>query len=204
MAERGWVLLAALLAKLSMLAWLLLPTDALDWQPALWRQEPWRLWTAALAHLSLLHLAANLAGCAVLALLGWRAACRGRDAGAWLLAWPLTQLGLLLRPDLLRYAGLSGVLHAGVAVAALGLMARGGRERRVGAGIALGLSLKIALENPLGPAVQAVPGWDIDVAPFAHLSGAVAGLAAWALVWVLLAALSARAARQGRQGRLKG
>lgn len=182
MAERGWLLLAALLAKLSLLAWLLLPTEALDWQPALAVAEPWRAWTAAIAHLSAMHLAANLAGCAVLALLGWRAGLTGPAAAAWLLAWPLTQLGLLLRPDLLHYAGLSGVLHAGVAVAALELMARSGRERWVGAGIALGLALKIALEAPLGPAVQRVPGWDIGIAPFAHLSGAVAGLLAWGLV----------------------
>ena len=119
MAESGkaWALLCALLAKLSLFVWLLAPAAALDWQLDRIAAQPWRVWSAALVHLSLLHLAANLAGCAVLALLGWRAALPLRAAGAWLLAWPLTQLGLLLRPELRRYAGLSGELCHGRHVA---------------------------------------------------------------------------------------
>lgn len=183
MAEPGkaWWLVCGLLAKLSLLAWALAPIAALDWQPGLIATQPWRLLTAALVHLSLLHLAANLAGCAVLALLGWRAALPAQAAWAWLLAWPLTQLGLLLRPELTRYAGLSGVLHAGVAIAAAVLMQRSGRERWIGLGIALGLAIKLALEAPLGPVLRIVPSFDFAVAPWAHLSGALAGVLAWAL-----------------------
>ena len=51
----------------------------------------------------------------------WWRACRCHRAGLGL-ARPLTQLGLLMRPDLLHYGGLSGVLHAGVAAAALWLV----------------------------------------------------------------------------------
>ena len=183
LAEPGkaWALLCALLAKLSLFAWFLAPAAALDWQLDRIGAQPWRVWSAALVHLSLLHLAANLAGCGVLALLGWRAALPLRAAGAWLLAWPLTQLGLLLQPSLSRYAGLSGVLHAGVAIAALVLIARTGRERWLGLAVAAGLAAKLALESPLGPALRAVPGFDFAVAPFAHLSGAIAGLLAWGL-----------------------
>ena len=50
-----------------------------------------------------------------------------------------------------------------------------------GAGIGLGLAAKIALEAPLGPVLRATAGFDFPVAPFAHLSGALAGALAWGL-----------------------
>ena len=58
----------------------------------------------------------------LVAVLGLAAGCDRRAAAAWLLAWPLTQAALLLDPRLQWYAGASGVLHAGVAVAAAGLL----------------------------------------------------------------------------------
>ncbi len=177
----SWLRLIAAFAALALFAWLF-PRDALDWQPTLAAQQPWRAITAAFVHLTPIHLAANLAGCAVLALLGHRAGLGRREALAALMALPLTQLALLLRPDLQRYAGLSGELHALVAIAALTLLTRRHRrDRGIGAAIALGLVLKLALEHPLGPALRDVPGFDFAVAPFAHLSGAIAGLVAWAL-----------------------
>jgi len=176
----SWAALSAGLATLAGLAWWL-PRAWLDWQPALWAQEPWRALSAALVHWSAQHLLANLAGCAVLALLG--RAGRLRATPAWLAAWPLTQLGLLLQPALLHYGGLSGLLHAGVAVAVVELLARRGRDRLVGAAIAAGLLAKLWLEQPLGPALRTLPGWDIAIAPFAHLSGTLAG-ALSALVWL--------------------
>lgn len=180
MAHRVWLTLCAALAALSLLAWPL-PHDVLDWQPGLVASQPWRAVTAAFVHWTPLHLAANAAGCAVLALLGWRAGLGRREALAGLLALPLTQLGLLLRPELQRYGGLSGELHALAAIAALALLTRPDRERLIGAGIAAGLVAKLVLEAPLGPVLRATPGFDFPVAPLAHLSGAVAGLVAWAL-----------------------
>lgn len=177
-----WLLLCVAFAALSLLAWPL-PRDALDWQPALLATQPWRAITAAFVHLTPLHLAANLAGCAVLALLGHRAALGRREAMAALIALPQTQLALLLRPDLLRYAGLSGVLHALVAIAALTLLMRRNRDHLVGAAIALGLVVKLVLEHPLGPALRTTPGFDFAVAPFAHLTGAAAGALAWLLTF---------------------
>jgi rhomboid family GlyGly-CTERM serine protease len=176
----SWLTLCACLAALSLLTWPL-PRQGLDWQPHLVTSQPWRTLTAALVHWTPLHLAANLAGCAVLALLGWRAGLGGREAWAGLVALPLTQLGLLLRPDLQRYAGLSGELHALATIAALALLQRTGRERLVGAGIALGLAAKLLLEDPLGPVLQTRPGFDFAVAPMAHLTGALAGLLAGGL-----------------------
>ncbi|MEO6278946.1 rhombosortase [Roseateles sp.] len=176
----SWLLLCASFAALSLIAWPL-PREALDWQPALIAPQPWRALTAAFVHWTPIHLAANLAGCAVLALLGHRAQLGKRETLAAVIALPLTQFGLLLRADLDRYAGLSGELHALAAIAALTLISRAGRERLIGAAIALGLIAKLALEHPLGPALRATEGFDFPVAPFAHLSGALAGLIAWSL-----------------------
>lgn len=170
--------LCAALAALSLLAWPL-PREALDWQPGLVASQPWRAVTAAFVHWTPIHLTANLAGCAVLALLGSRAGLGPREALAGLIALPLTQLGLLLRPELQHYAGLSGALHALAAIAALTLFTRRSREHFIGAALVVGIAVKLALEQPLGPVLRGTPGFDFAVAPFAHLSGAIAG----ALIW---------------------
>jgi len=182
---RHWLRLCAALGALSLLAGAL-PTGLLDWQPGLAAAQPWRAVTAAFVHWTPLHLAANLAGCAVLGLLGWRARLGARAALAGLLALPLVQLGLLLWPALQRYGGLSGELHALAAIAALALLARQGRERLIGGAIGLGLLIKLLLEDPLGAPLRLTPGFDFPVAPFAHLSGAVAGSFAWGLTIALM------------------
>jgi len=178
----SWLTLCAAFAALSLLAWPL-PREPLDWQPALAATQPWRALTAAFIHWTPIHLAANLSGCAVIALLGWRAQLGRREAIAGLIALPLTQLALLLRPELLHYAGLSGALHALVAIAALTLLTRPSRERWIGAAILIGLAIKLAMEQPLGPVLRATPGFDFPVAPFAHLTGALAGALAWRLTF---------------------
>jgi len=173
----AWLAFAALLAAGSAIAWKLEP-DAIDWQGlhagASW---VWRAFTGAFVHWTPRHLEANLAGCFVVAWLGWAARLPVRATAAWVIAWPLTQLTLLTRPEIAAFGGLSGVLHAGVAVAAVELVLRSGRERTIGALILLGLAVKIVREGPLGPALQDVPGWDMPVVPLAHLGGALAGVA---------------------------
>jgi len=179
---RAWCALAAILALGALLAFGATPTT-LDWQPALVAREPWRAISAALVHYSALHLVANLAGTLLVGALGAFARVPVRMAVAWLLAWPLTQLGLCWRPDLLHYGGLSGVLHAGCACVAWQLIVheRGGR-RAVGALVLIGIAVKVIGESPAGPALRHPAGWDIATAPFAHASGLVAGLVAAALV----------------------
>ncbi len=184
-AGRAWAGLAAALALGAGVAFAVDP-GALDWQPGLAAHEPWRAWSAAWVHYSALHLAANLAGCAVVAALGVVARVPPRIVVAWFVAWPLTQAGLLARPDLLHYGGLSGVLHAGVAAVALHLIvATRGTRRRIGIAVFAGLLLKVLLETPWGAALRHPAGWDIAVAPFAHASGLVAGatLAGLAEAW---------------------
>lgn len=174
----GWAALAAAFGVAAVAVTLWAPRELLDWQPALAAAQPWRAWTAAGVHLSTMHLGANLAGTLLVGALGVVADVPRRATLAWFVAWPLTQLGLLLRADLTHYGGLSGVLHAGVAVAAVQLIADGPRaRRRIGAAILAGLVAKVLLESPWGPAVVHPAGWDIGVAPFAHASGTLAGLA---------------------------
>jgi rhomboid family GlyGly-CTERM serine protease len=158
-----------------------------DWQPGLALQQPWRVWTSACLHWSPQHLAMNLLGTGLIALLGWRAAVPSADALAWALAWPLTQFGLLWQPALLHYAGLSGVLHAGVAIVACRLLRSGpSRTRRIGGLLVAGMVLKLLFESPWHGATQAVPGLDFALAPAAHVSGAVMGLLCCVLCGALL------------------
>ncbi len=190
-----WRALCALAAVGALAGWLL-PAAWLDWQPALAWRQPWRWWSAAFVHWSALHLGANLAGCAVLAALGTAARLPPRAALAWLAAWPLTHLALLAQPTLAHYGGLSGVLHAGVAVVAIELLARRGAQGAVGLALCLGLLLKLALERPWAGPLAHPAGWDIALAPAAHLAGAVAG----ALAGVACSLMLRGAARRHRSG----
>lgn len=191
----------------------------LDWQPSLATSEPWRWWTAAFVHYGAAHLTANLAGCAMLAALGAAAQMHGRWTWAWAAAWPLAHLLLWGVPGLVHYGGLSGLLHAAVAVVAIALLTetpdpdggtrsprlrespphapdvaddrgRGRTRRRVGTAIGLGLLLKLLLEQGLGPVPSVGLAIDVPVAVAAHLTGAVAG-AACALAAAVLARLGA-------------
>lgn len=147
-----------------------------DWQPALALVQPWRAWTAAAVHFSPMHLRADLAGCAAVAAFGVAARCGVRATLAWALAWPLTQAGLVIEPTLAHYGGLSGVLHAGVAVAACQVLADRSARRWVGWAVLAGLAAKVVLEAPWREALRTLPGWDIAIAPLAHACGAAAGL----------------------------
>ena len=152
------------------------PALGLDWQPALFDSQPWRAWTGAFVHYSGRHLLANFAGALGVAALGLAARVPLRCVIAWALAWPLVQLGLLLQPGLHHYGGLSGVLHAGVAVTSTHLLwGRSPTQRRIGLAMLAGLLVKLLSETPWAGAVSHPPGWDISVAPGAHVSGVLVG-----------------------------
>ncbi|MEO6744999.1 MAG: rhombosortase [Caldimonas sp.] len=176
-AERAWIGLAAGLCVAAVAATLSgIAPDAIDWQPARAANEPWRAFSAAAVHYSMLHLAANLAGAALVAALGAAAGVTPAAVAAWACAWPLTQLGLLVRPDLSHYGGLSGVLHAGAAVVAVHLLWHGvGARRAIGAALAAGLVCKVLIEAPWGAPLRIGTGWDFATAPLAHATGLVAG-----------------------------
>ncbi|MES2888193.1 MAG: rhomboid family intramembrane serine protease [Pseudomonadota bacterium] len=152
------------------------PATLFDWQPTLAWPQAWRWWTPVAVHYSPLHWGANLAGLLLVGALGQAAQLPRRAALAWCLAWPLTHLALGLRPELLHYGGASGVLHAGVAVVGVVLLCwRQGTPRWIGAALWAGLLLKLGVEAPWGPVLQARTGWDILIAPWAHATGTAAG-----------------------------
>jgi len=171
----AWAAVAGVLVGGTLLAWWW-PAVALDWQPAHAIGQPWRWWTAAFVHWSVQHLFANLAAALVVAGFGMAGRLPGGAALAWLAAWPLTHGLLLLQPALAHYGGLSGLLHAGVAVAVVHMVARGDhRQRWVGACVLAGLLVKLVLEAPWGEPLRRSAEWDIAVAPIGHAAGAVAG-----------------------------
>lgn len=184
----AWIAVAGLLAAGS-LATAALPAALLDWQPGLAWREPWRWWSAAFVHFGAWHLAANLLATAVVAAWGAVARVPAAAALAWFAAWPLTHLTLLAQPRLQHYGGLSGVLHAGVAIVSVWLLVRAhGARRAIGGAVLAGLALKIVAEAPWQLALQPAPGFGVAVAPLAHAAGALAGL--------VLGVLAAGAARR--------
>jgi rhomboid family GlyGly-CTERM serine protease len=188
----AWAAVAGVAVGGALLAWWW-PAVMLDWQPALAFEQPWRWWTAAWVHWSLQHLAANIAAALVVAGFGVAGRLPASAALAWAAAWPLTHGLLLLQPALAHYGGLSGVLHAGVAVAVVHMVVRGEhRQRWVGACVLAGLLVKLTLEAPWGEPLRHSAGWDIALAPIGHATGAAAGFACG------LAALWFGRATQGR------
>jgi rhomboid family GlyGly-CTERM serine protease len=174
----AWCAVALVLLIGSLLSFALHAASALEWQPALAATQPWRWWSAAFVHYSTLHLIGNLTGLALTAAFGWVTHMPLRNALAWLASWPLTHLAFLWWvPDLLHYGGLSGVVHAGVAIVIAEVLISGTRgQRLVVATVLVGLIAKIATETPWGPAVQRHEGWDIGIAPMAHVTGVVSGV----------------------------
>lgn len=172
-----WLAFCALLG-LGALAAQPLPDASIEWQPLRAATQPWRWWSAAFVHYSPLHLAANVGACAVVGAFGWAARLPVRWTAAFAVAWPLTHLALLAVPALARYGGLSGMLHAGVAITCIGLMWRErGSRRAIGAAVFVGMGVKLLIERPWQGPVQHLPEWDIGVAPIAHVAGAAAGIA---------------------------
>lgn len=151
------------------------PAVAIDWQPDLVASQPWRAFSAAFVHYGALHLTGNAAGLALVAALGAAARAPLRLAMAWFVAWPLTQVGLLAQPELAHYGGLSGVVHAGVAIVCVHLLFAG--HRWLGGAMLAGVLLKVLSETPWGAPLRHPPGWDIAIAPLAHASGLIAGFA---------------------------
>lgn len=199
-AAVAWAVVAALLGVCALVGWWLERRSAsgaaaalqraLDWQPGRVFAEPWRAWSAVAVHYSGLHLAANLAGVLLTAAFGVAAQVPLRAACAWLAAWPLTHLGLLCEPALLHYGGLSGVLHAGVAIVVVCLLVQGNRrQRQIALLVLAGCAAKLIGEAPWGPPLRHPAGWDINTAPLAHASGLLAGAVCGivAMAWPLAA-----------------
>lgn len=159
------------------------PVSARAW--ALQPDQGWsglalaQLWTCTWLHGSSQHLLKNLAALLLLVSFGLVLRANGKAALAWLLSWPLTHLGMLGQP-LTIYVGMSGVLHAGFVIVAISTLwpdrTKFDRHQKISAWILFfGLILKIVMENPWQHVLIQSVASDINVAPWAHLSGAVAG-----------------------------
>lgn len=171
----SWPALCLLLATGCIAAWQAGGPLRWEWWRADWAAAAtW--WTAAFVHRSAAHGLANLLALGALAVLGQALRVPAGQALALALAWPLTTLGLVLFPPITRYAGLSGVLHAAVAVLVVHCAAsqhQRGWAVLLGAGLGLKLAAEAAWRQPL----VFEPEWGFAVATAAHLTGALAGTA---------------------------
>lgn len=177
----AWCGLVLFFGTSALLTWALvhlgLSRTHLDWQPSLWLTQPWRFFTAAWVHYSSMHLGGNLLALALVGWLGVAARMPSPATLAWCLSMPLCHLALLAKTEVLHYGGLSGISHAGVAVVVTWLLWHGRpTQQRIAALLGLGLVAKIWSETPWAEGLRQVAGWDIAVVPWAHASGAVAGV----------------------------
>lgn len=196
LARHSWLLLCALhaLASLLVWAWRGNALDELVWHASDWTRHAWTLWTSAWVHLNAAHLVSNLLALGALATLGWAVRPGLPCTLAWLLAWPLTQVALLLWPKVGYAVGLSGLMHAGTMVIAVQIALdripiRGARFW--GGLLVMGASTKVLLEAGWARPVV----WDasngMPVVQAAHLTGIVWG----ALLGLLVACLPSAAPR---------
>jgi rhomboid family GlyGly-CTERM serine protease len=158
---------------------------ALVWHATAWAQHPWMLWTASLVHLSGAHLLVNLGGLLVIAVLGVFVRAQWPATLAVLLAWPLGTLALAWWPEVAYYAGMSGLLMAMLAV--LGVQAAIQTDTRLASVVLFCvLALKLLSERAWSQPLAFDPYWGFNVVNAAHLSGALAGAAAAALVRLVM------------------
>jgi rhomboid family GlyGly-CTERM serine protease len=141
--------------------------------------EYWRLLTGHLVHGSATHMALNLAGLGLLAVLFPRHYSLTGWLGISGLSVATIGLGFVCyEPQLEWYVGLSGVLHGGLAAGAIAWW------RYESKGLALALTtilvVKLAWEQTQG----ALPlSGDMSIIVDAHLYGAIGGALAAALIW---------------------
>jgi membrane associated rhomboid family serine protease len=177
----------------SLLVWLMGSPTALQWESLQWQGHAWTLWSSALLHRSAWHLWANLSALGALAVLGWAWRLPLPATLAWLVAWPVGVLGLLAWPQVHQYAGLSGLLHAGLGVA-WGWAAFFGVARPLSFVLLAGMTLKLLGEHAWSEPVRFSAEWGFEVVNAAHLGGALAGAASG-----LVAALAAYLVHQHRR-----
>lgn len=196
--SRAWLLLCALHGVASMLLWWAHApaVQALTWYAELWPAQPWTFWTSAWVHLNTPHLIGNQLALGALTAAGWVLRPPLSATLAWALSWPLLQASLLWWPQVTHAVGLSGLLHAGVAVLGLHLLLSPAapKARPWGAVLLAGLVIKLLIERSWQQPLLNDPHSDMAVVQAAHLSGAAWGavlgtLGAW---WSRRQAASAR------------
>lgn len=192
MRAKLWLSLCLLHAVASMLVWWAgAPVaQALTWRADTWAQHPWTLWTTPWVHIHTPHLIGNQLAVGALAAMAWLVRPNAVASVAWLLAWPTATLVLPWWPHIGYAVGLSGLIHAAVAVVAVHLLLCQDpfvpSSRRWGGLLAAGLCAKLALEQGWHWPVVWSNSANMSVVQAAHLTGAVAGAVfstVLALVW---------------------
>lgn len=174
------------------------PAAALATDEALRAGQIWRLVTGPLVHATWGHLLRDVALLLAVAIAFGDSLGRRRFAVLCLagLAVP-TAAVFVFEPDITLYYGTSGLTHALLAAAAVGELRRpdGSRmPRLLGAGVAIGLIAKLAVELAGGaPAFPMDLGPGVRQLPSAHAAGAIVGF-----LLSMVAAQSARAASPAR------
>ncbi|WP_171020259.1 rhomboid family intramembrane serine protease [Hydrogenophaga sp. 2FB] len=179
--SRGWWWLCALHGAASLLMWWggQNASSGFVWHANDWTRQPWTLWTSAWVHLSTPHLIGNLLALGGVAAAGWVLRPDARCTMAWLLAWPLTQVSLLLWPPVHHAAGLSGLLHAGTLLLAVQLAlgtAPVHGARLWGVLLMAGALTKVVLERGWSQPLVWQADTGIQVVQAAHLTGAFWGV----------------------------
>ncbi len=145
--------------------------------------EVWRIITGHLVHLGWPHFALNAAGLALV----WTLVGGAYKPAGWLLiiftSIAAIDLGLwIFNPQLQWYVGLSGALH-GVLAAGLMMSCRQPRiERTI---LSLLLLCKLAWEQFNGPLPGSEGSSGGHVVVDAHLYGAIGGMLAGLLIWLI-------------------
>lgn len=170
----GW-LLPIIIAAVTVLLQATDQAAALRLERALVPAEPWRLVTAHLVHLGWAHLGMNLAGLVVI----WALLAPVMPIRFWALAMVVCGAGVtlglwLFSPQVVWYAGFSGILHGLLAVGAVaGFRVMPG----VAAALLVLLVFKVTVEQFAGGDAGTARLIGDAVIVDAHLYGAAAGLA---------------------------
>ena len=175
-SQHAWLWLCAGLILASLALWLtpLAWQAGLHWRAQSWMAQPWMLWTASLVHINAGHLVANVLALAAVAALGVLLHMPARAALALALAWPLATLGLVWWPAIGDFCGISGLIHAAIAV----VIAQTAIKSIANTGFWLlltGLLAKLWSEHAWSQpwAMDTDAGFAVVTA--AHLTGALAG-----------------------------
>ncbi len=152
--------------------------------------QSWRLVSAHVMHLSVAHAVLDLAGLLLVAWIFDAELTARHQVFTCLVGAATIDASLwMLHPEVDRYVGLSGLLHAWFAAGATRWLLASphesggdlvGRKRLWGAALLIGLAIKLALEAR--HEAFWLTGWSFPVVTAAHRWGGVAGCAVGALV----------------------
>jgi len=187
MRSKLWLSLCVCHAVASMLVWWMGErlANQFVWRSVDWLDRPWSLWTSAWVHMNTQHLISNQLAVGALTAMAWVLKPGWRASLAWVLVWPVIPLAMPFWPHVGYFAGLSGLIHAAVAVSGVYLVAAQvtvPKARRWGMMLLLGLALKLWLEQAWLHPVVWNEGLGMSVVQCAHLVGVLSGL----LVMVVL------------------